>query len=154
MSLDHDEGLLDVTGPAIPSVSLRRAPGTEAGHRVPIGTREATDLALTVDGVPAPLALGKGRLTRRSYAVDVTAGGTYRLVPHHGMASRLLLDGDRLGSLVSQGNGIVEAARWRKEAKVMPFDAAIGYALAAGFGTGGRTVLGMALESVLDFFLP
>ncbi|MBB5121399.1 hypothetical protein AF335_13670 [Streptomyces eurocidicus] len=151
VSLDSGGGLLDVSGPAIPHVTLRRAPGRRTHEHVPIGSRDAAALTLTVDGAEVPLALGRGRITRRSYAVTVRAAdGRYRLVPSSDADSRLSRNGSRLGGLTARHSGIVEPARWRRRAKVMPVDAALGYALAAAFGTGARSAPGMLLEAGLD----
>ncbi|UQI49107.1 hypothetical protein M1P56_34755 [Streptomyces sp. HU2014] len=152
LSLDSDAGLLDVSGPAIPRVALRRAPGGHTSEHVPIGSRDATALTLAVDGAEAPLTLGRGRITRRSYAVTVKmrTDGRYRLVPSSDASSRLSRNGTRLGRLTAQRGGIVEPADWRRRAKIMPLDAALGYALAAAFGTGARGAPGMLLEAGLD----
>ncbi|MCD9143927.1 hypothetical protein [Streptomyces albireticuli] len=154
VTLDSGAGLLDVSGPAIPHVLLRRAPGGHPGEHVPIGSRDATALTLTVDGAEAPLTLGRGRITRRSYAVTAKVGtdGRYRLVPSSDASSRLSRNGTRLGRLTAQRSGIVEPADWRRRAKIMPVDAALGYALAAAFGTGARAAPGMLLEAGLDLF--
>lgn len=134
--LDTEHGALEVEGAAIPHVTLHRVPGTEVSVHVPIGTRDGSRLTLTVDGEVVPVAPRKGRFSRRSYAVDVTRGGSrYRLVPDSLDRSRLTKDGRRLGSLASAGDGVV-SAEWREGAEVDAVDAALGHALAAAFGTG------------------
>ncbi|GAA2387455.1 hypothetical protein GCM10010420_08100 [Streptomyces glaucosporus] len=146
--LDTGAGTLEVEGRAVPRVALRRKPGGEVAGHVPIGTRDGTRLTLTVDGETVPVVPGKGRLLRRSYAVDVTCrGARYRLVPDSLDGSRLLKDGRRLGRLSSDGDGIV-LAEWREGAEVEAVDAALGYALAAAFGTGGQPWWMMAADLV------
>ncbi|GGT53440.1 hypothetical protein [Streptomyces purpureus] len=137
--LDPRAGTLDVSGPGLPAVRLERADGAEGAkidEHVPIGTREAARLTLTVDGAPARMRPAKGRISRRSYRVDAKVGGArYRLVPCSYGDSKLLKNGRKLGELDSTGDGKV-AADWDENAKVLAQDVAVGTALAAAFGTG------------------
>ncbi|MHC0432419.1 hypothetical protein ACX6XY_19885 [Streptomyces sp. O3] len=152
VQLDVREGLLVVEGERIPRVTLRRDPDAEVDEQVAIGTREGGRLSLSVDGVAAVLKPAKGRISRRSYRVDVEYGGArYRLMPDSVPSSRLTRDGTYLGDLLSDGDGRV-IAEWREAHAdssdgagagagaddVRPVDAALGYALAAAFGTGGQ----------------
>ncbi|GGP34446.1 hypothetical protein [Streptomyces melanogenes] len=149
MEFDPVAGAVTVSGDGLPRVELRRT-GGEADAHTPVGTRAADRLALTVDGAPAALALAKGRLTRRSYRVDVRCGDVrYRLVPDSFAGSRLLRDGRRLGSLECDGDGRVDAS-WHDTAKVLPLDVSVGHALAAGFGTGAQPMWMTATEIVAD----
>lgn len=142
---------LVVSGERIPRVVLTRAPGTEIDDHIAIGTRDPRHLTLTVDGREATIKPGRGRLSRRSYRVDVRCAGTsYRLVPDSIPSSRLTRNGKRLGDFSSGGDRRV-LAEWRAEAAVEPRDAAIGYALAAAFGTGGQPMWMMAVETVSEF---
>ncbi|CAM5487562.1 hypothetical protein [Streptomyces abikoensis] len=154
--VDGDEGIAEVTGDGIPPAVLRRALKTLPRTSVPIGTRDAAALTLTIGGAPAGLSPGKGRFTRRSYAVVATyERHTYRLVPRGDVFSRLTLDGTPLGDFTSPGHGHPGRATWKPRAKVLPQDAAIGYVLAAAFGTGAETPsggLGDVIGSVLDVF--
>ncbi|WP_241833390.1 hypothetical protein [Streptomyces caatingaensis] len=131
---------------------MSRPPGAADDEHVPIGTRDADFLALTVDGERAVLGLGRGRLTRRSYAVDATCAGTaYRLVPDSFDASRLLRDGRRLGSFTSgltPDGTCTASADWAAGAAPTPLDAAVGHALAAAFGTGAHPAWMLAVEAV------
>ncbi|MEU6373495.1 hypothetical protein [Streptomyces sp. NPDC046909] len=146
-------GEVVVEGEAIPRVVLSRATGTKANGDIPIGTRNAGLLVLTVGGEAAALSPGRGRLTRSSYRVDVRhAGRHWRLVPHSMPASRLLRDGRRLGDFRSKGDGEVKQAEWRSDAKPDAMDAAVGYALAAAFGTGAESLWSEAADLVLDLF--
>lgn len=148
--LDTRGGSLEVEGASIPRVTLHRAPGTEVSVHVPVGTRDGSRLTLTVDGEIVPVTPRKGRFLRRSYAVDVTYGGSrYRLVPDSFDRSRLSRDGLRLGSLASDGDGAV-SAEWREGAEVEAVDVALGHALAAAFGTGGSPWWMAVLDLVGD----
>ncbi|NNN31321.1 hypothetical protein HLK59_13275 [Streptomyces sp. S3(2020)] len=150
--LNSRRGEVVVEGEAIPRVVLSRANGTKADEHTPIGTRDAGLLILTVGGEAAALAPGRGRLIRRSYRVDVRhAGRHWRLVPDSMPDSRLLRDGRRLGDFHSKGDGRV-AADWRSDAKPDAMDAAVGYALAAAFGTGAESMWTAAVDSVFDAF--
>ncbi|MEI5036196.1 hypothetical protein RB201_36705 [Streptomyces sp. S1A(2023)] len=143
--------MLVVSGERIPRVVLTRAPGTEVDDHIAIGTRDPRRLTLTVDGQEATIKPGKGRIRRRSYRVDVRCAGTsYRLVPDSIPSSRLTRNGRRLGDFSSGGDRRV-LAEWRPGAAVEPRDAAIGYALAAAFGTGGQPMWMMAVETVSEF---
>ncbi|MEU3054821.1 hypothetical protein [Streptomyces griseus] len=143
--------ILIVSGEGIPRVVLTRAPGAEADDHIVIGTRDPRRLSLTVDGRDATIKPGKGKLRRRSYRVDVRCAGTsYRLVPDSIPSSRLTRDGKHIGDFSSNGDRRV-IAEWRDGAAVEPLDAAIGYALAAAFGTGGQPMWMMAVEAISEF---
>ncbi|MFJ6806052.1 hypothetical protein ACIQRK_08395 [Streptomyces anulatus] len=146
---EHSE-ILTVSGERIPRVVLTRAPGAEVDDHIAIGTRDPRHLMLTVDGREAAITPGKGRLRRRSYRVDVRCAGTsYRLVPDSIPSSRLTRDGKHIGGFSSDGDRRV-LAEWRPGAAVEPADAAIGYALAAAFGTGGRPMWMMLVDTVSE----
>ncbi|MEE1942692.1 hypothetical protein V1L54_25345 [Streptomyces sp. TRM 70361] len=140
--LDGRAGTLEVEGawpsPGIPTVTLDRDPLTEAEPHIPIGTRDGSRLTLVVGDETARIRPGRGRFLRRSYAVDVVhRGSRYRLVPDSAAGSRLLRNGRPLGRFSSDGDGVVRAD-WAEDAVVEAVDAALGHALAAAFGTGGR----------------
>ncbi|MFD7323226.1 hypothetical protein ACFV9D_19365 [Streptomyces sp. NPDC059875] len=136
IDLDGPAGTLRVSGYEMPTMELVRAAGDEPDPLVPIGTRAADRLTLTVDGAPARIRPGRGRLLRRSYRVDaVVAGVRYRLVPCSYIESRLLRDGRPLGTLESAGDGAVDAD-WAAGVEPEPQDIAVGHTLAAAFGTG------------------
>lgn len=149
MEFDPVAGAVTVSGDGLPRVELRRT-GGEVDDHIPVGTRAADRLTLTVDDEPAALTLPKGRVTRRSYRVDVRCGDVrYRLVPDSYAGSRLLRDGRRLGTLMCDGDGRVEA-EWRENAKVLGLDVSVGYALAAGFGTGAQPMWMTLIEIGAD----
>ncbi|MFE6767619.1 hypothetical protein ACFVFD_01415 [Streptomyces fimicarius] len=152
VELTGEQGeMLIVSGEGIPRVVLTRAPGAEADDHIVIGTRDPRRLTLTVDGRDATIKPGKGKLRRRSYRVDVRCAGTfYRLVPDSIPSSRLTRDGKHIGDFSSNGDRRV-IAEWRDGAAVEPLDAAIGYALAAAFGTGGQPMWMMAVEAISEF---
>ncbi|MET9768237.1 hypothetical protein [Streptomyces sp. NPDC006415] len=152
VELTGEQGeMIVVSGERIPRVVLTRAPGATVGDHIPIGTRDRRHLTLTVDGQEATIAPGKGKLRRRSYRVDVRHAGTsYRLVPDSIPSSRLIRNGKRIGDFSSAGDRRV-LAEWRDGAVVEPADAAIGYALAAAFGTGGQPMWMMAIETLSEF---
>jgi hypothetical protein len=148
--LDTGLGEVIVEGESVPRIELRRAEGTEAEEHVPVGTRDGSRLTLTVDGEEVVLDPAKGRLSRRSYRVDVRhAGRVWRLVPDSVPGSRLLRDGRHLGDFSSDGDGRV-LAEWREDAEPEPLDAALGYALAAAFGTGAQPWWMIATEMAGD----
>jgi hypothetical protein len=150
VQLDLVRGEVVVEGAALPRIVLSRASGTRANGDIPVGTRDAGLLVLTIGGEAAALAPGKGRLIRRSYRVDVRhAGRHWRLVPRSKRKSRFLRDGRRLGALVSKGDGRV-TADWRSDASPDAMDAAVGYALAAAFGTGGDSLWSEAADMIGD----
>ncbi|WP_328286981.1 hypothetical protein [Streptomyces mutabilis] len=141
---------MTVEGGAVPRVELHRAEGAEIDAHVPVGTRDGSRLTLTVDGQEAVPAPSKGRLTRRSFAVDVRyAGRAWRLVPDSVAGSRLLRDGEHVGDFCSQGDGRVPA-EWREGAEPEALDAALGYAPAAAFGTGAPPMWMLVVDAVGD----
>lgn len=145
--LDMKTGETTVEGESVPRIELLRAEGTEVDEHVPIGTRDGSRLTLTVDGEEAVIDPAKGRLTRRSYRVDVRhAGHTWRLVPDSVPGSRLLRDEQHIGDFSSDGDGRV-LAEWREDAEPEPLDAALGYSLAAAFGTGAQPMWMLAVEA-------
>jgi hypothetical protein len=156
IELDHEAGTLDVTGGELPPVRIRRAPGTRPESHVPIGTRDPDELTLTIGGAEETLRPAKGFLTRRSYRVEVVCEARkcgYVLVPDSLGTSRLLRDGRRLGVFTSTGDGKV-TAEWEKGSGPArapePYDAAVGYALAAAFGTGADPMWKLTLDAVLE----
>ncbi|MEU2390877.1 hypothetical protein [Streptomyces sp. NPDC007369] len=157
VELDHAAGRLVVDGDAIPRVDVRRAAAAPVDAQVPIGTRAPEALALAVGGTPVALRPAKGFLTRRSYRVDAGEGGAgyaHRLVPVSLGTSRLLHDGVPLGEFTSTGDGQV-TAEWRAAgtgARPEAYDAAVGYALAAAFGTGAEPMWKLALDAALELW--
>ncbi|CAL9299519.1 hypothetical protein AB0N23_19245 [Streptomyces sp. NPDC052644] len=151
VALDTAAGVVDVRGDTVPGVVVRRADGVaDVDEHIPVGTRDGALLSLVVDGEAVPVRPGKGRLTRRSFRVDVTYEGVaYRLVPDALSESRLLRDGKPIGRFSSDGDGVV-LAEWQDDARVRAVEAALGYALAAAFGTGALPMWMLVLEALGD----
>ncbi|PZT69003.1 hypothetical protein DN402_16790 [Streptomyces sp. SW4] len=148
--LDTELGEVVVEGERVPRIDLYREEDTEADPHVPVGTRDRALLTLKIDGEEAEIVPAKGRLTRRSFAVDVRFGdGSWRLVPDSIPGSRLLRGEEHLGDFSSDGDGHV-LAEWREGAEPEALDVALGYALAAGFGTGAQPMWMLAVEAVGD----
>ncbi|WP_246212967.1 hypothetical protein [Streptomyces abyssomicinicus] len=150
--LDDATGELRLVGEALPEVVVRRAQGTQLEVHVPIGSRDADRLTMTIGGSAARLAPAKGFLTRTSYRVDVHHDKVhYRLIPVTLGESRLLRDGVALGVFTSTGDGAV-TAEWQDAAGQEPQDAAVGYSLAASFGTGAEPMWKLTLDAALALF--
>ncbi|MFC8566108.1 hypothetical protein ACFUIW_10130 [Streptomyces sp. NPDC057245] len=136
----------------MPRIGLYREEGAEADDITPVGTRDGDRLTPTVGGPEAGITPAKGRLTRRSFAVDVRcADCTWRPVPDSVSGSRLLRGVEHLGSFSSDGDGQVPA-EWREKAGPELLDAAPGYALAAAFGTGAQSLWMVAADALGDLF--
>lgn len=149
ITVRHDgQDRVDVDGETIPRVVLERDPAAEVDPHTAIGTRDPAHLTLRIDGRDVAVRPAKGRLTRRSYRVDVEYGGAdYRLVPDSVASSRLTRDGEHLGDFSSDGDERV-IAEWKEGHEIQPADAAIGYALASAFGTGGQPMWMMIVDGV------
>ncbi|GHH39104.1 hypothetical protein [Streptomyces candidus] len=128
-----------VSGPAIPRTVLVRAPGAaRPDPHIAIGTRAAGELTLSVDGAPAWIRPGKGRIRRSTYKVDATHDGArYRLTPTSLATSRFTRDGRHLADFSADGDETV-LVEWHPDADPEPVDASLGYTLAAAYGTGGQ----------------
>ncbi|GGZ16366.1 hypothetical protein GCM10010387_06150 [Streptomyces inusitatus] len=148
--LDHTAGELFVEGDGIPSVVVRRAAGTPLESKVPIGTRDPDRLTMTIGDSAVPLLPAKGFLTRHSYRVDAgSEDARYRLVPVSLGSSRLSLGDTPVGDLTSSGDGKV-SADWAEHRPLTPYEAALGYTLAAAFGTGAEPMWQLALDAGLE----
>ena len=136
--------LAGTTGTAV----IERHDGTALAKHIPIGTRDARRLTMTVDGAPVTLRPGAGRYRRGSYRVTVVHGAVkYRFRPKSPDVSRLSRDGRRLGNFELTAAGTVDVT-WPEEsaAEVSATDTAVGTALAAAFGTGAQFFLLMLLD--------
>lgn len=141
VQINQEDGLVVVSGSEIPTAALLRRDGATPDPHAPIRSRDATHLDLDVAGVASEVLPARGGLTRRSYRVDVQHdGASYRLVPSTRDKSTLLRNGTKLGRLWAVTDGGV-LADWKPGAHVDPQDAAIGYLLAASFGTGAQHVV-------------
>ncbi|GHA85396.1 hypothetical protein ACIQRS_20445 [Streptomyces termitum] len=157
IALDHEAGILTVDGDGVPCAEIRRSGDAPPESHVPIGTRDPERLALSVDGAEEVLRPAKGFLTRRSYRVEAgpaDRGPAYLLVPDSLGTSRLLRDGRLLGVFTSTGDGTVDVtwAPASDDAPPEPRDAAVGYALAAAFGTGAEPMWKLTLDALLELW--
>ncbi|OJF14945.1 hypothetical protein [Couchioplanes caeruleus] len=125
---------------------IERHETTELAKHVPIGTRDATALTMHVDGEPVILRPGRGRYMRGSYKVTVNHGGiVYKFRPKSPDVSRLSRGGVRLGDFELRNGGAVDIT-WHEGSTPTATDAAVGYALAAAFGTGAQFFVLMLLD--------
>ncbi|WP_200307848.1 hypothetical protein [Streptomyces adelaidensis] len=152
--LDVVRGEVVVAGERVPRIEIRRAEGAEMEEHIPVGTRDGALLTLTVDGADAVIEPAEGRLTRRSFRVDVWYGEhSWRLVPNSTGDSGLFRDAtEHIGDFSSEGDGKV-VGEWREDAEPDALDAAFGYALAAAFGTGAESTWLLTAGAVGDFFV-
>ncbi|GIE36786.1 hypothetical protein Ait01nite_098310 [Actinoplanes italicus] len=151
VELEVDEGRVAVTathdGHIGTAVIERHGSATKAKH-VPIGTRDAKSLTMTVDSEQVTLRPGPGRYTRGSYKVRVRHGAAkYLYRPKSPDTHRLLRDGVQLGDFEIRKDGSIDVT-WHEGATPTATDAAVGYALAAAFGTGAQFFIMMMLDLV------
>lgn len=141
VEVDGAAGTVAVRGDAIPATVLCRLEGAEPHRHSPIGSRDAAGLELLVEDVPASIRPGPGTLLRSSYRVEVEyTGRRYLLIADSLDKSELMRDSRTMGRLWAvAGAGV--SAEWSTAWDVHAVDAAIGYVLAAGFGTGGQSLL-------------
>lgn len=144
LEIHAEGGVVEVSGERVPTVVIRRSPDAVLNKFVPIGTRDAAHLTMSVDGVEAELRPGPGKLTRGSYRVELTVGEThYRFTPDDTDSSQLLRDGTEVASFEIDVEGTF-AVHW--QAGSLPADAAVGYALSVAFRTGAEGIFGVLLN--------
>lgn len=150
VSVEQADGRVAVVardGASESRAAITRSTNADVQRYIPIGTRDATHLTMLVDEKPVDLAPGRGRYTRGSFKVVATYQGVrYLLAPASPVSSRLHRDGVRLGELSRLDSGEIRVW-WNRDASVSPVDAAIGYALAAAFGTGAKFFLAALFDS-------
>ncbi|MBX6748630.1 MAG: hypothetical protein IRY85_03000 [Micromonosporaceae bacterium] len=138
---DDHVAVLVLDGASESRATITRATDERVRRDIPIGTRDAGHLTMLVNGTPVDLAPGPGRYTRGSFKVAaVYQGMRYLLALASAVSSRLHRDGVRLGEFSRLDSGEIRVW-WNREASVSPTDAAIGYTLAAAFGTGAKFFL-------------
>ena len=144
---DAERGVVEVSGEQVPTAVIERSPDAELNEFVPIGTRNADHLTMSVDGVEAELRPGPGKLTRGSYRVDLTVDGTrYRFTPDDDDYTQLKRGGAKIASFWMDGEGKF-TVHWHAERDdLRPADAAIGYALSVAFRTGALGILDVLLH--------
>jgi hypothetical protein len=144
---DAERGVVEVSGEQVPTVVIQRSSDAELNKFVPIGTRQADHLAMLVDGVEAELRPGTGKLTRRSYRVDLTLAGThYRFTPDDDDSTQLSRDGAKIASFAMDVEGTFTVYWQTERDDSQPADAAIGYALSMAFRTGARGIFDVLLN--------
>ena len=136
LTLDRDDGTMKVEGDAIPTVVVRRSAEAVARRHIPIGTRSPEHLVMTLGGTEVVLRPAPGRVTRHSYRAEVDhAGSTYTLIPISEVSSGFFRGKHGLGEFTTLADSEVRA-EWI--APPSPEEAAVGYALAACFGSGAE----------------
>lgn len=163
VTIRHDAaaGRVAVHGEGLPEVVVHRTPDVPLLAWVPIGTRDPTALALSVAGARQELHPAKGGLTRRSYRVRARVGTTDLLFAPSSPSTSRLVRGlrhrgdDELGTF-ERVDGEVVPAVWSQDQSLLgvtatgprpePEEAAVGYALAAAFGTGAQFFLAALLD--------
>jgi hypothetical protein len=165
-----DEGrTIVVTGETIPPVSLARiGEPTERRADVPIGTRDARHLHLVVDGIDYTLRPSGGRSSRRSYRVRVSGPDSSWLFTPATRRSHRLVRGRRYTrdneiGLFTVDQGSI-GVRWSHDTRgtdamahagdATPLECALGYVLAAGFGTGAHLMVSAIFNGTVDILLP
>lgn len=157
-----------VWGEAIPTASITRTGGAQMRGDVPIGTRNPRLLHLELGGRTYDLAPAAGRLTRRSYRATVSGHGhQWLFVPTAGRSHRLLRDEHDQSAVelgVFTAGRVTIAAQWLRppEAGRPPdehpgstgADCAMGYVLAASFGTNARGMLMAIFAGTVDILIP
>lgn len=136
-----------VQGDGIPHARIERTVDSDANEYVPVGTRERSELEATVGGGQAEIHPARGRLSRKSYRVDLTHRGvSYRLNPDSIASSSIQRNGTTVGDLSHENEGIF--ADWSVSSPPDPTDAAVAYALAAAFGTGAQPAWMTAVDVI------
>lgn len=147
--IDSEGGLVEVRGPSLPPARLRRGVDGRVDRYSRIGSRDRAHLTLRVGDAEAVIAPAPGGVTRRSYRVDARVHSVaYRLVPNGPSTSALRRDRAQIGTLVADEDGGVTAI-WATSPTVRPTDAAVGYLLAAAFGTGAPPGWEVVLHGLL-----
>lgn len=145
---DDHTGSIEITGPEVPAVAIRRSSGAEVDRFVPVGSRRPADLEMLVGGEPATIVPEPGKWTRGSYRVRVvTQDGEYLFKPNSIATTQLRRDGTKLADFSmddDEGDFIVYWIQTRE--RVLSADAAIGYALSVAFRTGALGFWSMLLR--------
>lgn len=144
-----ESGVIEVSGEHVPTVTIKRSPDAALNKFVPIGSRAASDLAMTVAGVEADLLSGKAAWTRGSYRVELTHAGThYKFTPNSITTTQLIRDGANIVEFSmddEDGDFLVQWLAKREDSQ--PADAAIGYALSVAFRTGAMGFFSLLINA-------
>lgn len=164
----EDDRTVNVSGEAIPTGSLARTGGARRRGDVPIGTRDPRYLHLEIDGRTYDVRPAAGRLTRRSYRIDIAGHGQSWLFDPAARHGHRLLRGERATAPVELGvfgaGRVAIAAQWAepshtgdtsKEPDVITADdCALGYLLSAAFGTGAQALPMAIFQGTVDILIP
>jgi hypothetical protein len=150
------DGWVEITGDTIPPVTIEREPGAEPDRTVRLGSRDQDHITLLLDGTPLPLHPGRTGWSRRSHRVRVEHAGTIlQLRPVSDASSRLLCGRRvfgplrtrrRLGKFSEKDPKSFTSHWYRWSRRPTPEEAALGYALAAAFGSGADTLIGLDID--------
>ncbi|MBP2328061.1 hypothetical protein JOF56_008446 [Kibdelosporangium banguiense] len=150
IGVNAERGAVEVSGTQVPTVAIQRSADAELNKFVPIGTREAAHLTMSVDGVEAELRPGPGKLTRRSYRVDLVLAGThYRFTPDSDETAELSREGAEIAVFRMEDTNGEFSVGWLADDS-QPADAAIGYALSVAFRTGAMGAISMLLNGSVN----
>ncbi|MFC4516395.1 MULTISPECIES: hypothetical protein [Streptomyces] len=150
VSFNREGGVVDVFNPDIPRVRIARSWQAKRNKDVPIGTRDAKELTISVEDTPAVIKPNAARTSRRFHDVSVQCTDvTYQYVTDTLRWSRLLRNGVCVGRFRTRISARV-LAQWEPTAETRPLDASVGYALAAAFGTGGTPAWLTAISDALE----
>lgn len=158
VTVDREGGSVAVAGGRLPETVVHRSPGPLCAD-IPIGTRDATRLTLTVSGRTGRVRPAREGWTRRSHRVAAFADArSYQLVPVSASESVLTVDGQNTGTLSSEPDGSL-TARWVDEdnghrTPPDPADAAVGYVLLGAFGAAPRRPWAEFLDALLAGLTP
>jgi hypothetical protein len=131
------------------TATVRRSEDVIALAHIPIGTREADSLTMRVNDFPVDLQPGPGKLTRSSYVVKaIYRAVNYRLDPLTSDTSWFRRDDTSLGTFTRSFDGEIDWEPYRG-VEVTATDAAMGYALAAAFGTGAASAVLLVINAAL-----
>ncbi|MFJ4650750.1 hypothetical protein ACIP5Y_05660 [Nocardia sp. NPDC088792] len=142
-------------------VTIERS-GPRTRKLIPIGTRDAACLSARVNERALGLALGRAWIGMRSYRVVVETEGRYLSLQPRDLETSAFLNGKpreigkQFGELTAHSDGTIDVL-WEVPRTVTLFgqsaehdppqptaeELLIGYAVAAAFGTGGLSVVGL-----------
>lgn len=164
---DDGRGIV-VYGDDVPTASITRTGTSEIRSDVPIGTRDGQHLQLLLDGEEYAVRPGRGRFSRRSYRVRVSGHGHEWLFAPATPSSHRLVKGsgyrgdNELGMFTADEASIT--AEWSTEIRIAGMvagapdstssDCALGFVLAAAFGTGARLMMVAIASAAADAFFP
>ena len=129
---------------------VRRIAGDRMRSGIPIGTREADELELTVNGEAVPLSAGKGRLSRRSFRVAFEyRGADYVFGPVTDDESALSRGGVELARYFINADDQVEFFDDGAQTPTAT-ESAVGVTVAAAFGCGAMHGFGAFVEALVN----